>query len=483
MKTKIRDTFSDIRTGIVGLDHTIMTPYGEKPLLYADWAASGRLYHPIEEKLVNVFGPMLANPHTELSATGLATTKAYEEARRIIKTHVGASANDVLVFSGPGMTSAVCKFQRLLGLKTWQDKAASEKPVVFVTHMEHHSNQTTWTETMADVVVIPPDEKGRVSPANLDFLLQEYADRPQKFGSFTAASNVTGVVVPYQDLAKVMHRHDGYCFVDFSACAPYVDINMHPVDEDEHLDAIFLSPHKFLGGPGSSGIVIFNSSLYAGAKTAPDHPGGGTVHWTNPWGEKRYIDDIERREDGGTPGFMQAIRTALAMKVKEQMGTTAIAKQERVLTITLMERLNDMLNVHVLDHLLTDRIGIVSFYVSGLSHNLIVRLLNDRFGIQARGGCSCAGTYGHYLLDISREKSKSITDLVDAGEYAAKPGWVRLSLHPTMTIDDIHFIADSVFDITAHASAWESEYRYDENTGMYHHPNDPIVDLSSSFKM
>ncbi|GFN33514.1 aminotransferase class V-fold PLP-dependent enzyme [Paenibacillus xylaniclasticus] len=482
MQTFPSHSFEAIRHNIIGIDHMISTPYGQQRLLYADWAASGRLYRPIEDKLTNEFGPMIANPHTELSATGLATTRAYEEAKHIIKSHVGATDDDVLLFSGPGMTSAVCKFQRLLGLKQ-QTPPPSLKPIVFVTHMEHHSNHTTWTETNADVVVIPPDEDGRVSSAILVALLHTYRDRPLKYGAFTAASNVTGVITPYGELAKVLHKHNGYCFVDFSACAPYVEINMHPADEAERLDAIFMSPHKFLGGPGSSGIVIFNRGLYQRSQSAPDHPGGGTVLWTNPWGEKRYIEDIERREDGGTPGFMQAIRTALALRLKEQMGIDAISAQEKRLTDTLIQRLSSIPNVHILDGHLTNRIGIVSFYMKEISHNLVVRLLNDRYGIQARGGCSCAGTYGHYLLGISRSASKAITDRIDTGELGAKPGWIRLSLHPTMTIEEIHFIAEAVRNIAAYASSWANEYVYDRITGIYRHPNEPNMDIAARFEL
>ncbi|MFA6951371.1 MAG: aminotransferase class V-fold PLP-dependent enzyme, partial [Lentimicrobiaceae bacterium] len=324
--------FNYYRQNTIGYNQHYFTPYGEKKLIYADWIASGRLYKPIENRLTNDIGPFIGNTHTETSETGTLMTKAYHKAHKKIKEHVNAGPDDLIITSGTGMTGVIAKFQRMMGLKICGLLSSNkcfkekEKPVVFVTHMEHHSNHTSWFETISDVVMLQPDKDLLVDPDELRRQLEIYADRKVKIGSFTACSNVTGVRTPYHQLAKIMHEHGGVCFVDFAASAPYEDMNMHPVDPLESLDAIMFSPHKFLGGPGSSGVLIFNKAMYH--SRTPDQPGGGTVDWTNPWGEFKYVDDIEIREDGGTPGFMQAIRAALCIELKEQIGTTNIKKRE-----------------------------------------------------------------------------------------------------------------------------------------------------------
>ncbi|MCD6332338.1 MAG: aminotransferase class V-fold PLP-dependent enzyme, partial [Bacteroidales bacterium] len=397
--------FEPFRNQIIGNDLLFETPYGKKRMLYADWIASGRLYRPIEDKLVNHVGPWIANTHTETSESGTLMTKAYQYAHRRIKELVHAGPDDVIITAGSGMTTVVNKLQRILGLRTCGKLSGevcldeSEKPVVFLTHMEHHSNQTSWYESYVDVVLLDHDPDLLVDLDELKRKLEEYKDRKHKIGAFTACSNVTGIETPYHQMAKLMHQYGGLCFVDFAASAPYTDINMHPADALEKLDAIYFSPHKFLGGPGSSGVLVFDSSLYH--RKSPDNPGGGTVDWTNPWGEYKYIDDIELREDGGTPGFLQAIRAALAMELKEQMGTQNIrAREEELLAIAFREA-PGIPGLKILADDIHRRLGIISFYLEEVHFNLVVKLLSDRFGIQVRGGCACARTYGHFLLNVT----------------------------------------------------------------------------------
>ena len=296
----LEDYFQNYRPHIIGDQQTYTTWFGEQTMIYADWIASGRLYRPIEEKITNEIGPFVANTHTETSESGTRMTQAYHYAQHIIKQHVNANSNDVLISSGFGMTAVVNKFQRILGLKPCNQKINKtcncrnpERPVVFITHMEHHSNQTSWYLTDCDVVIVPPSQDLLISLENLKIELEKYKDRKLKIGSFSAASNVTGIITPYHQMAKLMHRYGGLCFVDFAGSAPYVNIDMHPKDTMGKLDAIMFSPHKFLGGPGSSGVLIFDKSLYK--NEVPDHPGGGTVDWTNAWGEYKFIDDIELR--------------------------------------------------------------------------------------------------------------------------------------------------------------------------------------------
>jgi selenocysteine lyase/cysteine desulfurase len=465
--------FQSFRKGIIGNELQYETPYGMQTLLYADWVASGRLYHPIEKQLIDIFGPYVGNTHTETSETGQLMTKAYHYAHKLIKKHVNANSGDVLITTGFGMTSALVKFQRILNLKACGRKSVHEcvpvedRPVVFLTHMEHHSNQTSWYYTIADVEVIPPGEGLLVDPNQLRLLLKKYANRKMKIGSFTACSNVTGIETQYHELARIMHEAGGFCFIDFAASAPYVKMNMHPADPMEKLDAIFFSPHKFLGGPGSSGVLIFDSALYH--RDEPDQPGGGTVDWTNPWGEFKFIDDIEIREDGGTPGFLQAIRTALCLELKDMMDVEQMRIREHELVNRAFEGLGKIPGIHILADNVRNRLGIMSFYIDNLHYNLAVKLLSDRYGVQVRGGCACAGTYGHFLLDVSYEKSKEITERITHGDMSQKPGWIRLSLHPTMTDAELDFTLDAVKEISVHHAEWGRDYIYNKHTNEFIH--------------
>ncbi len=465
--------FEKIRQNIIGYDQCYETPYGVQKLIYADWIASGRLYKPIEEVITNQIGPFIGNTHTETSETGTSMTKAYHLAHSIIKKHVNAGPDDIIITAGFGMTGVIVKFQRMLGLKMcgqltdnmcFKDKA---KPVVFVTHMEHHSNHTSWFETVSDVVVLDPDKDLLVDPEELRSKLELYKDRPMKLGAFTACSNVTGVHTPYRELARLMHEYNGYCFIDFAASAPYEDIDMHPEDTMERLDAVMFSPHKFLGGPGSSGVLVFNKNIYH--NRTPDQPGGGTVDWTNRWGEYKYVDDIEVREDGGTPGFLQAMRTALCIRLKEEIGVDNIKRREEELLKIAFEGLNSIDKLHILAPNQTDRLGVISFYFENIHYNLAVKLLSDRFGVQVRGGCACAGTYGHYLLDVSYENSREITELINHGDLSKKPGWIRLSLHPTMTDDELYTIIEALRQIQLHHKEWSEDYTYDKHKNEFRH--------------
>ncbi|MCX6270275.1 MAG: aminotransferase class V-fold PLP-dependent enzyme [Bacteroidetes bacterium] len=468
--------FEKFRRDIVGLDQTYRTPYGKMKIRYADWIASGRLYGPIEQVLLRDIGPFVANTHTETSETGKLMTLAYRYAHQKIKSHVNAGIDDAIITTGFGMTGAIVKFQRILGLKVCglvSEQTCmkdTERPVVFITHMEHHSNQTSWYETYADVVVIEPGPDLQVDPVILEESLQKYKYRKRKIGAFTACSNVTGIRTPYHQMARLMHEYGGVAFIDFAASAPYDPIDMHPADPMEKLDGIYFSPHKFLGGPGSSGVLVFDSTLYH--SKVPDQPGGGTVDWTNAWGEYKFIDDIEIREDGGTPGFLQAIRTALAIELKEKMGLDNIHQRENELVKLAFKSLKTVPGIQILADNVEDRLGVISFYIESVHYNLIVRILSDRFGIQVRGGCACAGTYGHYLLDVSYEKSKRITEKINTGDLSDKPGWVRVSLHPTMKDKEVLFLADALKQISQHHTEWMKDYTYNKHTNEFQHRED-----------
>jgi selenocysteine lyase/cysteine desulfurase len=495
----LQQYFSSFRKHVIGIDTYFDTPFGKKKIVYADWTASGRAYQPIEERIAREIMPLLGNTHTETTITGKSMTLAYEKAKQIIKKHVNAGADDVLIFAGSGMTGAVNKLQRLLGLRlperimdyvkrerlaqlkegendlvkihelfgSYLNVDATLKPVIFVSQMEHHSNQTSWLETIADVEIVPNGIDGNICLHSFENLLTRYQDRRNKAAAITGCSNVTGIQTPYHEVAKLIHAHNGLCFVDFACSAPYISIDMHPLEEGAHLDAIFFSPHKFLGGQGTPGVLIFNKKLYK--NIIPDQPGGGTVTYTNPWKQHEYINDIEHREDGGTPPFLQGIKAGLAVKLKEQMGTANMLKREEELLSIVFERLQGIPGIEIMEQQNTRRLGVISFILKGAHFNLVVKLLNDRFGIQTRGGCACAGTYGHILLHVDALHSYGILDEIHKGHLSCKPGWVRMSIHPVMTNEEIEYILDSIKQVALNFREWKNDYVYDETSNEYQH--------------
>ncbi|SHF73996.1 Selenocysteine lyase/Cysteine desulfurase [Salegentibacter echinorum] len=473
---KLEQEFNEFRKNTVGTQCSFYTDYGKQDLLYADWIASGRLYQPIEDIICQKVGPMMANTHSFSSESGKNTTYLYREARKIIKEHVNAQKKDVLVTTGTGMTGALRKLQRIIALdKDLISEAEEDRPVVFITHMEHHSNQVCWQETNADVVVLPPGKNNLIDPEILKAELKKYSNRKLKIGSFTACSNVTGMISPYHELARVMHQHNGYCFMDFAASAPYVNIDMHPAAKEEKLDAIFFSPHKFLGGPGACGVLVYDENLQK--SSIPDNPGGGNVKWTNPWGEHAYAEDHETREDGGTPGILQVMRAALAIRLKEKMNPERMKLRENELLEFFYKEVATIPEIKIFGEKEREQIGCVSFNLEGFHYNLVVRLLNDRFGIQVRGGWSCASTYAHYLFEIDKASSAAISEGIATKNMCDKPGWVRVSLHPIMTNKEVLLITDALKEIVKNKAEWEKDYTYNPATNEFDRVEASAVEL------
>lgn len=507
-ESALENFFSTFRNNVIGHQQIFKSPFGHKKIVYADWTASGRAYRPIEECLRKKIIPFVANTHTETTVTSTLMSKAYEKAKVIVKQHVHANEDDVLIFCGSGTTSAVNKLQRILGLKMPERildyvkdgrpekkiKALKHnglrsfpgggkknsalasgifkrheedvlKPIVFVTHMEHSSNQVSWLETIATVEIIKHNENGNVDLEYFRALLERFRHRKNKIAAITACSNVTGIETPYHEIAQMIHEFGGLCFVDFACSAPYVDINMHPAKFGAHLDAIYFSPHKFLGGPGTPGVLIFNKKIYK--NRVPDQPGGGTVTYTNPWKVHEYVADIEQREDGGTPPFLQAIKAGLCIRLKEQMRVENILKREEEILQIIFDRFSKIKNVEILEGNIKKRLCVISFTIKEAHYNLIAKILNDRFGIQTRGGCSCAGTYGHILLHVDKAKSYEILNLINSGNLLGKPGWVRLSLHPLMTDAEITFIMDAIELTASHFKEWMNDYTYEPGCNEY----------------
>ncbi|HMQ25475.1 MAG TPA: aminotransferase class V-fold PLP-dependent enzyme [Acidimicrobiales bacterium] len=481
------DLIAYIRDSVIGLDEVVDGPFGPRPVIYADYTASGRSLSFIEDHLRSVVLPLYANTHTESSGTGLQTTRFREEARDIIRRCVGATDEHAVLFCGSGSTYAIDRLIGVLGLRLacqLEDRyhlsrhiPADERPVVFVGPFEHHSNELPWRESIADVVTIGEDADGHVDLAHLEAELVRHADRPLKIGSFSAASNVTGIMTDTVAVSSLLHHHGALSFWDYAAAAPYVDIAMGaPADGPAYLDAIFVSPHKLIGGPGTPGLLVARKELFT--NRVPDVPGGGTVRFVNP-SEHDYLDDVEHREEGGTPAIVDSIRAGLVFQLKEAVGIDEIrAREERFVQLAI-ESWAANERIEVLGNHKAERLSIVSFVVrhddpadgpvTYLHHNFVVAVLNDLFGIQARGGCSCAGPYGHRLLGIDLDRSHEFEREIDRGCEGIKPGWTRVNFNYFIDDDTFRYLLDAVHlvaDEGHHLLPW---YRFEPDSGLWRH--------------
>jgi selenocysteine lyase/cysteine desulfurase len=493
-------TFEWLRTQIVGIDSLIETPFGSRPLVYCDYTASGRSLWFVEKYLLGV-QRFYANTHTEDDITGRSMTRLLHDAEMCIKKAVNAGPGGRLISVGTGATGAIDRYQQILGIaiapatraarrehmaeyfgndavQAFSEFERRRQPVVFVGPYEHHSNEVSWRQGIATVVEVQLAANGEIDLAHLELLLKDpaYIGR-RRIGSFSAASNVTGVRSPVHAIARLLHRHGALACFDFAASGPYVAIDMNPPADpdggDPALDAIFISPHKFVGGPGSTGLLVFNERVYP-RELPPTVCGGGTVDYVNPE-DQDFIADIEARERAGTPGVLQTLKAALVFAIKETVTTEKIEAKEALLLKLAFDswKLNE--SIEILGNPdASKRIGIVSFNIrtpSGryLHPKFVTALLNDLFGIQSRAGCSCAGPYGHRLLDIGSDISNQYREFVRKGFQGIKPGWCRLGFHFTMDEIDAQYVIEAVNFVSTHGHRFLPLYDFDVRTGQWTH--------------
>jgi selenocysteine lyase/cysteine desulfurase len=475
-----------IRAGVIGDDQVMDTPYGRRRVTYADYTASGRALDFLEDFIRHEVLPRYANTHTESSGTGLQTTRLREDARGIIRQCVGGDHSTAVIFAGSGTTGAINKLIGILNLRIPADLderygfsaqiPPEQRPVVFIGPFEHHSNELPWRESIAAVVLVPESPDGHIDSGRLAEELVRFADRPMRIGSFSAASNVTGILSDTDAITRLLHRHGALAFWDYAAGGPYIDIDMNPQDPEAAKDAVFLSPHKFIGGPGTPGLLVVRRDILT--NRVPDVVGGGTVAYVSPT-EHTYLADPEHREEGGTPAIIESIRAGLVFDLKRSVGTDVIRAHEEDLVRRAVAAWSDNPAIEVLGNVAAERLSITSFTVRApggryVHHNAIVAMLNDLFGIQARGGCSCAGPYGHRLLGISLDRSAEFEQQISTGCEGIKPGWVRVNFN--------YFISEAVFSYLVTAvdmlarDGWAllPDYRFDIASGLWKHRAGPV---------
>jgi len=513
MNTRSLD-FAFLREQIVGIDSTFRTPFGERLMVYCDYTASGRCLDFIERYLMRL-QRHYANTHTEDDLTGRNMTSLLRQAEQSIKDSGNAGPGGRIIAYGAGCTATIYRFQQMVGVafppvtrhllfsminrfiqtthgegkgsrqaemeRALEDFLTERQPVVFIGSYEHHSNELTWRDGLATVVPVDMDENGGLDLAHLEELLKapEYQDR-LRIGAFSAASNVTGLLTPVHDVARLLHRHIALASFDYAACAPYVEIDMNPPagpeGGDPSLDAIFISPHKFVGGPGSTGVLVFNERIYH-HDMGPTISGGGTVSYVNPV-EHDFYSDIEEREKPGTPGVLQTLKASLVFQIKSALSVDRIEARE----LELVERAFARWKTNPQLELLGDpdprrRVAIISFNIkdpwgSYLHPKFTTVLLNDLFGLQTRAGCACAGPFGHYLLDIDMELSNRYRKVVEQGYLGLKPGWCRLGFHFTMDDVEADYIIDTVDFVARHGHMFLPFYTFDPKGGHWTHKED-----------
>lgn len=479
------DLITRIRQGIIGKDSQITTPFGPRLLTYADYTASGRSVDFIEDAIRQFVLPLYANTHTEANATGQQTTTFREQARGQIRSAVNASTEDLVMFCGSGATSAINTLITQLGLRQLSPTEKSNV-CVLIGPYEHHSNELPWRELDVEVIRITESKEGDVCLNDLEQQLKANQGK-RLIGSFSAASNVTGILCNQDAITELLHGYNALSFWDFAAAAPYIELDMNPeADPKFAKDAMFFSTHKLIGGPGTPGVLVVKKIIIENQK--PSLVGGGTVSFVTP-NDHTFLPIGERREEGGTPGIVESIRAGLVFQLKQAVGTDAIEKREHELTEMIDNRWRKNPLIERLGHQEASRLSITAFRIkterdslqqSYLHHGFVTALLNDLFGIQVRGGCSCAGPYGHQLLNINEQESKRIQEAIKQGEKLVKPGWVRFNLNYFLEDSEANFILDAIDFVAQHGLTLLPFYAYDQSTDLWRFQGSNTVPMTLS---
>jgi len=475
-----------LRVHEVGRDASVLTPFGPRLLYYADSTATGRFVHFVEAWL-SLVRPFYGNTHTAVSSTGRVMSRLREQARDVIRRAVNAGPDDVVVFVGSGATAAVNKLVGLLGIRidepldrefAFSAQIPDERrAVVFIGPYEHHSNQLPWVESTATVVEVCLDDRGRISLEDLEAKLEAYRHRPLRIGSFSAASNVTGLLTDVRRVAAALHRAGAFALFDYAASAPYVPIDMHPADPNERIDALFVSSHKFMGGPNASGVLVAHRTLFRSSR--PERPGGGTVDYVGGVDRNQidYTARLDEREEGGTPSIIGDLRAGVAFLLKEMLDPNRILEHEVKLASRAIERLRKNPRITLYGPTTEPRLAILSFNVAGLHHDFVSTLLDHLFGIQNRAGCSCAGPYGHRLLGIEPQRSALYRAQIARGHLGVKPGWVRVSIPFYASDRDVEFVLSAIEFVAERGELFLPLYRLGWRDGIWQHIEHPVGDF------
>ncbi|WP_439123618.1 aminotransferase class V-fold PLP-dependent enzyme [Marivita sp.] len=460
------DVAAWVRSGLIGDGIKIDGPFGPKPLVYADYVASGRALDQVEDFIRYKVLPYYANSHTQASYCGSYVTRLREAARSEVARMTGVGAGESVVFTGSGSTAAINRIVALLDIARLV--AQGRRISVLVGPYEHHSNLLPWRESGGTVIEIPEGASGGPCIDALSRALDEAAGADLVVGTFSAASNVTGIVTDIDAITRLLKSRGALAVWDYGCGAPYMAMDMKS-GTDAAKDAIVFSPHKFPGGPGASGVMIVRNAVVS--RCTPSLPGGGTVSFVSPWGHT-YSDRIEAREEAGTPNVIGDIRVALAMLVKEALGQDWLDARQNHLRQRAEAVWSRNPRLQMLGLAQPNALPIFSFRVrdgeGGYVHQqFFTRLLSDAAGVQARGGCACAGSYAHRLLHLDQTQSESLKRAISEGCELEKPGWVRLNLSALMTNEKADYVIQSVDALAFSASDYQSGYRADPATARF----------------
>ncbi|ASJ70942.1 aminotransferase class V-fold PLP-dependent enzyme [Granulosicoccus antarcticus] len=461
------DLLERLRAGLIGNDAMVDGPFGSKPLIYADYVASGRALRQIEQFVMEEILPFYSNSHTEASYCGGFCTRTRQSARRYIAEQLGATDEYSVLFTGAGATAGINRIVSLLGLA--QRVREGQRVVVLVGPYEHHSNLLPWRETGALVVELAEAVSGGPDLQDLEQQLQQHQGAECIVGAFSAASNVTGIVTDADAVCRLMHQYHAISIWDYACAAPYLPMSLQ-AGTDTAKDAIVYSSHKFTGGPGASGVTVIRNAI--ASSTTPTWPGGGTVSYVSPWNHV-YSESLIHREESGTPNVIGDIRAALVLMVKQAMGADWLQARQQQLRSRALQLWQQNPNIELMGSTTAEHcLPIFSFRVRDgaggyVHHQLFTRLLSDVHGIQARGGCACAGSYAHRLLRLDQQNAEAVFAALKAGNEAEKPGWVRLNLSALMSDAKVDEVIDSVNRLALSSVDYQKRYQVDISTAQF----------------